>query len=179
MGHDSPVPDTLVTSAGQVRNHKEKKHKCKSCDKVFKEARELVAHNQRAHQGVAHACATCKKVYKRMTSLVYHQKQTKLKGRPCNDPIQLLFCKICYKTHTTPSVLHEKGVGHKKHVKLAASVVAEKAKACESREKLHQKNLHNLTTMKGTDLMVAVMDDDSESGSDDSDDWDGYGGDSD
>ena len=178
MGHDSPTHDTLATSSSQARNNKAKKHKCKSCTSVFKEARELVAHNQHAHQGVGHACMTCKKVYKSMTSLVFHQKQAKLKGKPCNDPVQRIFCKICCKTHTSPSLLHEKGVRHKKHAKLVASVAAEKAKALERQEELHQQNLYNLTTLTGTDLRVAVMDDDP-IGSDYSDDWDGYGGDSD
>ena len=94
-----------------------------------------------------------------------------MKGRPCNDPIQRIFCRICCKTHTTPSALHEKGVRHKKHAKLAANVAAEKVKALENQEKVHQRNLQNLITLTGTDLKVAVMEDEISSGSDDSDDW--------
>jgi len=58
---DTPVPDTPVLSVGQLRKHKEKQHKCKACGKMFKEARQVVVHNERVHHGVTHTYARSRK----------------------------------------------------------------------------------------------------------------------
>ena len=163
------VPDAQLLSPGEIRKLKTKKHKCPACEKLFKEVREARSHHERVHLGVTHECMTCKKVYTNIASLKHHQKQ-------CQEPRQIMFCKICNKSHRNSVKQHEKGVRHNKKLKSTQQAASEKSKACEAQRRSDKKNLHRLATLTGTALSVAIMeDDDTEAGSD-SDDWTGYGG---
>ena len=171
------VPDAQRLSHGETRKLKPKTNKCPVCPKLFKEAREARSHHERVHLGVTHECMTCKKVYTNMAYLKHHQKQAQISGISCNEPRQNMFCKICSKSHKNSVKQHEKGVRHNKKLKSTQQAASEESKACEAQRRSEKKSLHRLTTLTGTALRVAIMeDDDTEAGSSDSDDWTGYGG---
>ena len=168
-----------MLSAGERRKSKLKNHKCPSCELVFKEAREARAHHERVHLGVTYTCVTCAKIYTNMMVFKQHQKQVEISGISCNEPHKSIFCKICHKGHKDPVKRHEKSARHRKSVKKALKSASEQEKARKEQILYHEKNLKNLSTLAGTALYVAIMQDDevvADSGSEV--DWTGYGGES-
>ena len=173
------VPDAPVLSAGERRKLKGKNHKCPSCELVFKEAREARSHNEGVHLGVTYTCVTCAKVYTNKVAFKHHQKQVEISGISCKEPNKTIFCKICHKGHKDPVKRHEQGARHRKSVKKALKSASEREKARKEQILYHERNLKNLSTLTGTALRVAIMQDDEVvADSESEEDWTGYGGDS-
>lgn len=159
-----PVPEL---SRDEKRKLKKHTHKCPSCDKMFKEKREMKQHHERTHLGSKHSCATCKKVFTSRSGLQKHQ--VKARSRPCDGKI---FCKICWKSHKDTVQGHEKGVRHQRNAKKAQETAADSEKTRVNLMELQKNNVHMLTTLTGTALRVAMMEDiDSGSESEGERDW--------
>ena len=154
-----------MLSDGEKRKLKNKTHKCPSCDKMFKEAREMTQHNERVHLGITHVCVTCAKVFTTLNGLRFHQTQARLSGKTCGEANKSNFCKICYKSHKQPVKRHEKGVKHLKHAKAAQKTASDLEKAIEKQRNLEKDNVNKLESLKGTALRVAMMEDDISYGS--------------
>lgn len=122
--------------------HKIIKFNCPICERKYSEKYLIVKHLKDHYQGDMHVCQKCGKVYNRRYRLMQHIKI---------HTQETLSCSYCEKKFSTRPRLNDHVNTHTKETPYKC-LVCPKRFPSESGWRKHLKNLHNVTSIKKTDM---------------------------